>query len=547
MQSQGHQQTSLKDLIKNEGYHLSFTGQSLGGFLAEMSVYACHRGFGLDYPDASAVVFDSPGSIEVMQEWESHIGQHQVNVKQLNIISFLSSPNLVNTLNSHPGTVYRLIRPMPLSTFQFYLLESHDRKKMFSLFNHETGYPKEGCWVEMEDWPLADYEELLDLRAHFVSGILDLTVSKAIDLFIGLNKAIIGRLTGSTKKVSLTRLIGGTESKRLWELLESTEKKDYHQLFDTTTREGLGSAIDTHYKVYSSDALKYQLPLINISPWALGFLAVHEYHQASKLYQDFVKNTGLEITLPGYRVDEAKMRLRLETASDITIKQLLDKVASFRAKSRQVAVWGDSYISYVGNVIKRNQKECLYLAELIEDMKQQTHGNKDELKETQARLEESQKKQLAFNKELEALKEEINLVRGQGDTSSIFAAFSAVALEQNSDAKNKVTLSSSDMATGLEKSQQILKQEREQDRIDNRVVNKRITSLFSAVAIEKDSKADLELTINSDKNREPDARSSQSSPSCNGQVKQDTFLFFYFSKFIPTDALHPQFVDCPRS
>ena len=513
MQSQGHQQTSLKDLIKNEGYHLSFTGHSLGGFLAELSVYACHRGFGLNYPEASAVVFDSPGSIEVMQEWESHIKQHQVDINQLNVISFLSSPNLVNTLNSHPRTVYRLIRPMPLSTFQLYLLESHDRKKMFKLFNQTTGYPENGCWAEMEDWPLADYDELLALREHLVSGTLDLVVSKTMDLIDGFSQALIGRLMGSAKKASPTRLFGGTEPKHLWELLNSGEEKNYHQLFDTTTSEGLGNAINTHYKVYPSEALKYQLPLINISPWALGFLAFHERHQASKLYQDFVNNTGLEITLPGYRVDEVKKRLGLETASDITIKQLLDKVASFRAKSRQVVVWGDSYISYVENVIKRNEKECLYLAELVEDIKQQTHGNKDELKETQAKLEESQKKQLAFSKELEALKEEIKLVKSQGDTSSIFAAFSAVALEQNSDAKNKVTLSSSDMATGLEKSQQILKQEREQDRIDKRFVNRRITSVFSAVATEKEAKAGLELTINPDKNREPDTKSGQSSPS----------------------------------
>ncbi|WP_230455944.1 MULTISPECIES: lipase family protein [spotted fever group] len=44
---------------EENNYNLSFTGHSLGVWLAELSLYFAHRDF--HYPKAKAITFDSPG------------------------------------------------------------------------------------------------------------------------------------------------------------------------------------------------------------------------------------------------------------------------------------------------------------------------------------------------------------------------------------------------------------------------------------------------------------------------------------------------------
>ncbi|MGI9215056.1 MAG: lipase family protein, partial [Gammaproteobacteria bacterium] len=50
------------DLAKKTSSGLSFTGHSLGAFLAELSVFHCKKT--LNFPNVSAVTFDSPGAKE---------------------------------------------------------------------------------------------------------------------------------------------------------------------------------------------------------------------------------------------------------------------------------------------------------------------------------------------------------------------------------------------------------------------------------------------------------------------------------------------------
>nr|WP_187145811.1 Mbeg1-like protein [Rickettsia peacockii] len=45
--------------VEENNYNLSFTGHSLGVWLAELSLYFAHRDF--HYPKAKAITFDSPG------------------------------------------------------------------------------------------------------------------------------------------------------------------------------------------------------------------------------------------------------------------------------------------------------------------------------------------------------------------------------------------------------------------------------------------------------------------------------------------------------
>ncbi|MFH1334065.1 MAG: hypothetical protein ABIH77_02005 [Pseudomonadota bacterium] len=99
--------------LKNyPGYSFSFTGHSLGAFLAECM--ACQY-------RVKAVTFESPGSL----------GFQATNVQgyntTTNIVAYLSGPNAINTTNRHIGSLYRVYVEEPFFTFT-------------SLTNYLTGF-----------------------------------------------------------------------------------------------------------------------------------------------------------------------------------------------------------------------------------------------------------------------------------------------------------------------------------------------------------------------------------------------------------------------
>lgn len=104
----------IDDLNKKSGeeyanYHFSITGHSLGAWLGELSLYFCHRDF--NYNIAKAVVFDSPGMGDLFNNFKlrSTSGNHIDYSKSLNLVTYLSAPNLVNSCNQHKiGKVYRV-------------------------------------------------------------------------------------------------------------------------------------------------------------------------------------------------------------------------------------------------------------------------------------------------------------------------------------------------------------------------------------------------------------------------------------------------------
>ena len=85
-----------------EGYSLSFAGHSLGGWIADLSVYYCHKFF--DYNNVKAVTFDSPGSelmiqtLENITAFSNDTSLKPVNINQLDIVAYLSMPNVINTV-----------------------------------------------------------------------------------------------------------------------------------------------------------------------------------------------------------------------------------------------------------------------------------------------------------------------------------------------------------------------------------------------------------------------------------------------------------------
>ncbi len=90
------------NLIKSkQGYRLSFTGHSLGAFLAELSVFYTHDHF--DFPDVNAVTFESPGSKESMELMQPN--KEPIKLEEFDIVGYVSYPNLINTCNKHVGTL----------------------------------------------------------------------------------------------------------------------------------------------------------------------------------------------------------------------------------------------------------------------------------------------------------------------------------------------------------------------------------------------------------------------------------------------------------
>jgi hypothetical protein len=167
---------------------LSFTGHSLGGYLAELSVYYCHayypqkkaqavqvaRSSAADDDDndadvddnveeavsefdvcdsVHAVTFESPGTRDVMEKLQSQLDAGQVNLTQLDITTYLSYPNLVNTCNQHVGTAYSLVPE--ISSWSnvpgWHLKQVHSMTHIVELFNKAKDHCPERHF--MLDWP----------------------------------------------------------------------------------------------------------------------------------------------------------------------------------------------------------------------------------------------------------------------------------------------------------------------------------------------------------------------------------------------------------
>ncbi|CAB4473519.1 hypothetical protein RhiirA5_407006 [Rhizophagus irregularis] len=77
-------------------FDFKIVGHSLGGIIAEL----CAVKIGVE-----CITFESPGALEILEQLSEY------KDKPRKIVNYLSAPNIVNTLNHHPGTTYRIILP----------------------------------------------------------------------------------------------------------------------------------------------------------------------------------------------------------------------------------------------------------------------------------------------------------------------------------------------------------------------------------------------------------------------------------------------------
>lgn len=145
-------QTVLK-AMEEKYLHLSFTGHSLGGWLAQISAFhAEERNL-----HAHVVTLDSPGGREILNELQPNV-QGQIPLECLDITTYLAAPDLINVCNHHIGAVYRIFPNLPewknikkpLEFIQ-YTSSNHARNKLVECFKADTGKPKK--YKEVKSWP----------------------------------------------------------------------------------------------------------------------------------------------------------------------------------------------------------------------------------------------------------------------------------------------------------------------------------------------------------------------------------------------------------
>jgi len=171
----------LRDISRKNGvsFQLFYTGHSLGGWLAQITTFTTKyleiegnvflkSNNDKDCYHPHTVVFDSPGCKDMLSkmvdEFDVRLDGRSIDFEQLDITSYLSAPNRINTCNSHLGTVYRIFvdvadtgslrKPTAL-----YNLQTHSIDKIMEAFDlitgqvhkDEEGLPKVQVVI---DWPI---------------------------------------------------------------------------------------------------------------------------------------------------------------------------------------------------------------------------------------------------------------------------------------------------------------------------------------------------------------------------------------------------------
>ena len=193
--------------MKGVSFQLFFTGHSLGGWLAQVSTFTTEylkregKFFLRNIDDnccyhPHTVVFESPGCKDMLSkmadELEVLYDGRSIDLELLDITSYLSAPNRINTCNKHVGTIYRIFPNFSDMSWLgkhtvLYNLEAHSMKKIVDFFQTKVGQiPKdeqdELKILEVIDWPICagfrrgeEYESFFKEAKHLNDYHLEVT------------------------------------------------------------------------------------------------------------------------------------------------------------------------------------------------------------------------------------------------------------------------------------------------------------------------------------------------------------------------------------
>jgi hypothetical protein len=179
-------------------FQVFFTGHSLGGWLAQITTFTTEylKTEGNTFLKSDnvsqsyhphTVVFDSPGCKNMLSQMadklDVRLDGRSIDLQHLDITSYLSAPNRINTCNAHVGTVYRIFVDLSdkgwlEKEIALYTLATHSMDKILEAFDPETGQVRkdEQGQVKVQvviDWPISaglirseEYKRFFELAKH---------------------------------------------------------------------------------------------------------------------------------------------------------------------------------------------------------------------------------------------------------------------------------------------------------------------------------------------------------------------------------------------
>jgi len=165
-------------LAKEEEATLSFTGHSLGAFLAEISVFYCYKSF--EFPQVSAVTFESPGTQETLELMQPNLAGERIDLRTLDVVGYVSYPNLINTCNHHIGTLYQLTPMLGDKGWVpgWFTKKAHSMDGLVQLFDSTHARPKELQYLK--DWPMGSQRAIFFETAEFKEGRYNLLTEEEL-------------------------------------------------------------------------------------------------------------------------------------------------------------------------------------------------------------------------------------------------------------------------------------------------------------------------------------------------------------------------------
>lgn len=317
------------DIIKeyrNQGYRVSTTGHSLGGFLAQLCVYWSQRRDMQEtyYPEMSAVVFDSPGAVDFIRELQPKLlsEQSKVAIEELNIHNFCGMPTLVSTYGQQTGRIWHLNTEGGTSLaagLRFAFLQMHSMEAFLGGFNPETGYPYH--YRQITDWPQADYSEYSSLSSLCQTAYTEV-LRAPFDMMNGLYRKLRRKQAHeSTWYEQLFREPQGA----VRSFLTQTGSQDYYPKDSKEALETeITQAIQAHYAHFDERTSLKRLPIYHLDSQVLELL-----HDTALATQYGIAELGWNNALRGLYKEAANLlsQYRFEKSGKVTELVLADSFA----------------------------------------------------------------------------------------------------------------------------------------------------------------------------------------------------------------------------
>ncbi len=314
------------EIAISENCVLSFTGHSLGGWLANINSYLADIEKKISSP--KSVTFDSPGIWQFVDRTKSNVMNQRTyyDPKYLDITNYASYPNLVNSVHRHIGSVnlvftdidqthdVEIIKKLeeirklfskitngwvelPQAKKYFNLIYTafgHPLSKIIAQFNNTTGYPSKGC--SALNWP-----SIANDNEGFYRDYVKEYVAESCKSIVGLGyisnpicKFVSNSVTGYEINVGTNKIrISETAPYMVVNLLIGMKEgdikyKDFFEQYVTTTENifelGLNRSCQYHEDLPSYDRMKmlyqgkFNLEKLDprmmlVNPWGKGFFA----------------------------------------------------------------------------------------------------------------------------------------------------------------------------------------------------------------------------------------------------------------------------------